>query len=98
MEKIYDKLKELEFKHDIQILYAVEAGSRAWKLDSIDSDYDIRFIFKHNDSKKYVSLKGVKDHYDGFSEDRIYDWQGMTRPRGIFFKVTWFMISSFLFY
>lgn len=78
MEKVPEILKKLEVENDIQILYAVEAGSRAWKLDSIDSDYDIRFIFKHNDSKKYLSLKGFADHYDGFSADRIYDWQGIT--------------------
>ncbi len=78
MEKVPEILKKLEVENDIQILYAVEAGSRAWKLDSIDSDYDIRFIFKHNDSKKYLSLKGFADHYNGFSADRVYDWQGIT--------------------
>jgi len=37
---------------------------------------DIRFIFIYNDHKKYVSLKPIKDSIDGFSEDRLYDWNG----------------------
>jgi predicted nucleotidyltransferase len=74
--KIIDILTELAAKNQIRIIYAVEAGSRAWKLESDDSDYDIRFIFVHNDPKKYVSLKQIKETIDGFSEDRLYDWQG----------------------
>ena len=75
-EKIVDILKELAEKNQIRIIYAVEAGSRAWKLESDDSDFDIRFIYVHNDPKKYVSLKQIKETIDGFSEDRLYDWQG----------------------
>ncbi len=37
---------------------------------------DIRFIYIHNDHKKYLSLKTLKDSIDGFSEDRLYDWNG----------------------
>ena len=43
---IQDKLCQLEQTHDdVRILYAAEAGSRAWGFASPDSDYDIRFIF-----------------------------------------------------
>ncbi len=78
MEKVGDILKELESTHNIQIIFAVEAGSRAWKLESQDSDYDIRFIYIHKDVKKYLSLENIdrKQTIDGFSEDRVYDWQG----------------------
>lgn len=76
MTKVQEIFKDLEIKHDIKILYAVEAGSRAWGLESEDSDYDMRFIYQHNDLKKYVSLRQVKETIDGFSEDRLYDWQG----------------------
>ncbi|MCI9035758.1 MAG: nucleotidyltransferase domain-containing protein [Lachnospiraceae bacterium] len=44
-ELISLKLKEIEEKEQIQILYAVESGSRAWDLASPDSDYDVRFIY-----------------------------------------------------
>lgn len=76
MEKITEILKDLESKNDITIIYAVEAGSRAWGLESEDSDYDIRFVFIHKNHKKYLSLSSLKETVDGFSEDRLYDWQG----------------------
>ena len=76
MEKIKEILENLETKNNIKIIYAVEAGSRAWGLDSIDSDFDIRFIYVNRKSQSYVSLKVIKETIDGFSEDRVYDWQG----------------------
>lgn len=76
MEKIEQILQDLETENEIKIVYAVEAGSRAWGFDSNDSDFDIRFIYIHQNRKKYLSLKKFKETFDGFSEDRIYDWQG----------------------
>lgn len=76
MEKIGEILDDLAKKNDITIIYAVESGSRAWSFESTDSDYDIRFVFIYNDRKKYLSLKPLKDSIDGFSDDRIYDWNG----------------------
>ena len=76
MDKVTEILKDLEKKHDITIVYACESGSRAWNFSSDKSDYDIRFIYKHNDTKTYISLKSMNETIDGFSKDRIYDWQG----------------------
>nr|MDE5833072.1 nucleotidyltransferase domain-containing protein [Desulfovibrio sp.] len=42
---IRDKLAEIAKEENVEILYAVEAGSRAWGFPSIDSDYDVRFIY-----------------------------------------------------
>jgi predicted nucleotidyltransferase len=42
------RLLEIENEHDVKVLYAVESGSRAWGFESLDSDYDIRFIYAHN--------------------------------------------------
>jgi len=43
--KITNLCKNLEKENNIHILFAVENGSRAWRMDSKDSDYDIRFVF-----------------------------------------------------
>jgi len=40
--KILSAIKELEKKHKIKIVWAIESGSRAWGFASEDSDYDIR--------------------------------------------------------
>lgn len=45
--RIQAALSALEATHNIQILYACEAGSRAWGFSSPDSDYDVRFIYAH---------------------------------------------------
>jgi predicted nucleotidyltransferase len=46
-EIIKKKLLEIEIEHNVNILYAIESGSRAWGFESIDSDYDVRFIYVH---------------------------------------------------
>ena len=43
--EIQERLHELELKHGIRILYAIESGSRLWGFESINSDYDVRFIY-----------------------------------------------------
>jgi hypothetical protein len=44
-EKIIDNLKDIQATYGVKILYACEAGSRAWGFESVDSDYDVRFIY-----------------------------------------------------
>lgn len=39
-------LEHIKSSHGVKILLAVEAGSRAWGHASLDSDYDIRFIYQ----------------------------------------------------
>jgi uncharacterized protein len=46
-EIIIAKIKEIEKEKNIKVLYACEAGSRAWGLQSTKSDYDVRFIYIH---------------------------------------------------
>ncbi|MDR2081784.1 MAG: nucleotidyltransferase domain-containing protein [Campylobacteraceae bacterium] len=45
---VKQKLRAIEKEHNVNILYAVESGSRAWGFESTDSDYDVRFIYVHN--------------------------------------------------
>lgn len=42
---IVEKLKAIEQAENVQIIHAVESGSRAWGFASPDSDYDVRFIY-----------------------------------------------------
>lgn len=60
MEEINNILKEIEHKKGVEILYACETGSRAWGFPSPDSDYDIRFIYRH-ERDWYLSLGNHKD-------------------------------------
>jgi predicted nucleotidyltransferase len=53
-------LGKIENAKDIEILYACETGSRAWGFPSPDSDYDVRFLYKHN-LDWYLSLAQRKD-------------------------------------
>lgn len=54
-QKIADLLRKLEKEHNIAILFAVENGSRAWGMESEDSDYDVRFVF-YRPLKDYITL------------------------------------------
>ena len=73
MEEIIQTLKEIEKENNIEILYAIESGSRAWGFSNEESDYDIRFIFKRP-IKDYISLKNNKDALDITIDD--YDIVG----------------------
>jgi len=69
-EKILRKLKEIELQKDVEILFAVESGSRAWGFASPDSDYDIRFIYKHKPDY-YLSLWEQPDVIEFMTEDDL---------------------------
>lgn len=42
---ITDRLVQIEHEENVNILLAVESGSRAWGFHSPDSDYDVRFVY-----------------------------------------------------
>jgi predicted nucleotidyltransferase len=73
--KIKEKLKELEHKNNVTVLYACETGSRAWGFPSPDSDYDVRMIYKH-DLDWYLTLTEKKDTIEFMSEDGELDITG----------------------
>ena len=69
-DKILEKLKHIESEKGVGILYTVESGSRAWGFASPDSDYDIRFIYKH-DLQYYLSLWEQTDVIEFMTEDNL---------------------------
>lgn len=54
--QIIFELKKIQTTNLVDILYACESGSRAWGFPSPDSDYDVRFIYRHH-LAWYISLK-----------------------------------------
>ena len=69
-DKILQQLKNIEKGKGVEILFACESGSRAWGFASPDSDYDIRFIYKH-DLQYYLSLWEQKDVIEFMTEDDL---------------------------
>ncbi|MBU6997844.1 MAG: nucleotidyltransferase domain-containing protein [Theionarchaea archaeon] len=55
-ELIREICSDLEQEVSIRILFAVENGSRAWRMASSDSDYDVRFVFTRP-VREYLQIK-----------------------------------------
>lgn len=73
-KEIKDSLIEIEQKFDVEILLAVESGSRAWGFASPDSDYDVRFIYLQK-SEEYLRIDDNKDYID-WALDEVLDING----------------------
>ncbi|WP_456274537.1 nucleotidyltransferase domain-containing protein [Bacillus sp. AK031] len=58
--EILAELQSIEKEYSVEILYAVQAGSRAWGFSSPESDHDIRFIYRHS-LEWYLSLEENRD-------------------------------------
>ncbi|WP_170294616.1 DNA polymerase beta superfamily protein [Roseospira navarrensis] len=59
-DRILARLTDIEAEEGVRILYAVESGSRAWGFPSLDSDYDVRFVYAHP-VEWYLSLDPGRD-------------------------------------
>lgn len=57
-EAIKKELKAIEHYYHVKIIYACESGSRAWGFPSVDSDYDVRFIYFHK-PEHYLSIDPI---------------------------------------
>ena len=47
-KEIEARILEIEKEEGVQVFYACESGSRAWGFPSVNSDYDVRFIYAHH--------------------------------------------------
>ena len=55
-----EKLREIERDYHVEVLWAVESGSRAWGFASPDSDFDVRFLYKRPQAE-YLKLNPSRD-------------------------------------
>ena len=85
MEKQIQQIcKSIEKEKKIKILFAVENGSRAWRMESKDSDYDVRLVFVRP-LQEYLQIHKPKETLDFFydkegnlcaSENSVIDFSG----------------------
>lgn len=59
-EAVRQRLAALAAEHGVRILYACEAGSRAWGYATPASDFDVRFIYAHP-VEWYLRLTEARD-------------------------------------
>ena len=68
-QNIVELLKCIEKEKKIKILFAVEAGSRAWELNSSESDYDVHFVY-YRSLEDYISINKFDDQINlGFDKN-----------------------------
>ena len=59
-KEIVRLLNEVAEEYNVKILFCVESGSRAWGMESNDSDYDVRFVF-YRDPTEYTLINPKSD-------------------------------------
>lgn len=73
VSQVRSRLTRIAADHDVEILHAIESGSRAPGFPSPDSDYDARFIYAHR-GDWYFSVHERRD----VTETPIEDADGIT--------------------
>ena len=64
-------LKNIEREYDVRILLAVESGSRVWGFESLNSDWDVRFIYVHKPEWYCRVEEEQQDVIEHFYEDGV---------------------------
>ena len=67
---IMRQLAAIQAEENVRILFAIESGSRAWGFPSPDSDYDVRYVYVH-DEDWYLSIEQGRDVIE---KPLIDDW------------------------
>jgi hypothetical protein len=88
-ELIVNLLKQIEEHERIKILFAVESGSRAWRMESSDSDYDVRFVYVRP-VEEYVGIHPRSDVIE-----RTFNRAGEPTKESPFIDIVGFDILKF---
>jgi predicted nucleotidyltransferase len=82
---IQSRLKQLEKDHNVEVLYAVESGSRAWGFSSHDSDWDVRFIYKRPVCE-YLRMSPLPDTIESIEGDLDLSGWDLKKTLGLLYK------------
>ena len=83
INEINEKLDEIERTEGVRVLHAVESGSRAWGFASLDSDYDVRFVYVRP-KEDYLRLDEPRDVIE-WQLDEVLDINGWDLIKAVFF-------------
>jgi predicted nucleotidyltransferase len=75
------RLQEIEKEYNVEILFACESGSRAYGLDTLASDFDVRFIYKYK-AARYLHLNRPQEVINIAKGN--YDMQGWDLYKAIY--------------
>lgn len=81
--EINEKLDEIERTEGVRVLHAVESGSRAWGFASLDSDYDVRFVYVRP-KEDYLRLDEPRDVIE-WRLDEVLDINRWDLIKAVFF-------------
>lgn len=89
--KIKKICQDIEKEKNIKILFAVENGSRAWRMASKDSDYDVRLVFVRP-KDEYIQINKPENVINV-----SFDSKGnQCSPKGAFMDISGFDIFKFV--
>lgn len=74
-DNILNRLIDIGQINNVNILYAVESGSRGWNVASADSDWDVRFIYRRP-LKDYTALWPRRDVLEVMDKEANIDMVG----------------------
>lgn len=69
-ERIEEELDAVEAERGVRVLFACESGSRAWGFASVDSDYDVRFLYAMP-TERYLTIRPMRDVIEAMRPDDI---------------------------
>jgi len=74
-DTILNRLIDIGQINNVNILYAVESGSRGWNVASADSDWDVRFIYRRP-LESYTALWPRRDVIEELDKEANIDMVG----------------------